>query len=156
MAGVLERDVAIRRYGGADQDFVAALAALAFRDFEKSPALTTLRMLRPPALTLIAMQGEEPVGFVILEPHAAGLASIQAIAVAPGERCHGVGTRLLGAAVSAARRGGARELRLCTAQANVEALSLFFKQGFVIMRRMPRFYPRGQDACLLARKLEHV
>ena len=156
MAGVLERNVAIRRYGAADQDFVAALAALAFRDFEKNPALTTLRMLRPPSLTLIANRGEEPAGFVIVEPHAAGLASIQAIAVAPGERCRGVGTRLLGAALAAARRAGAREIRLCTAQANVEALSLFLKHRFAIVRRMPRFYPRGQDACLLACKLEDV
>lgn len=156
MPGVLARDVEIRRYGAGDQDFVAALAALAFRDFEKNPALTTLRMLRPPSLTLIASRGEEPAGFVILEPHAGALASIQAIAVAPGERCHGVGTRLLRTGLAAARRGGAREVRLCTAQANVEALSLFLKHGFVILRRMPRFYPRGQDACLLACKLEDV
>jgi ribosomal protein S18 acetylase RimI-like enzyme len=156
MADVLSRNVEVRRYGAADQDFVAALAALAFRDFERNPALTTLRMLRPPAATLVALRGDEPAGFVIVEPHGGAFASIQAIAVAPGERCRGVGARLLRAALLAARRAGAREVRLCTAQANVEALSLFLKHGFVIVRRMPRFYPRGQDACLLARKMEDV
>jgi ribosomal protein S18 acetylase RimI-like enzyme len=152
MGEVLERNVEVRRYEPADESFVAGLATLAFRDFAHNPTLSTLRLLRPPAVTLIATRQHEPAGFVIVEPHDDTFASIQAIAVAPDARYRGVGARLLTAGLAAARQVGAREVRLCTAQANVEALSLFLKHGFVIVNRMPRFYPRGQDACLLARK----
>jgi len=65
----------------------------------------------------------------------------------------GVGTRLMQAAVRAARRRSVRRLSLTTAQANVEALALFLRCGFRIERRMPRFYAAGQDACVLSRSL---
>jgi ribosomal protein S18 acetylase RimI-like enzyme len=60
---------------------------------------------------------------------------------------------LLAEAVNAARAAGSVELRLCTAQANLEALELFAKLGFEIVSRTPRFYPRGQDGCTLKRRL---
>jgi ribosomal protein S18 acetylase RimI-like enzyme len=60
---------------------------------------------------------------------------------------------LLAAGIELARGAGARDVRLMTAQANVEALELFLKSGFRISERVARFYPRGQDACALVRRL---
>jgi len=133
---------------------VASLAQEAFGVFSRHAEGTALKMLHEPdSATLIAVRGGRPVGLVVVEDQGGGLASIQAIAVRPGERGQGVGQRLMTAAIRTAREGGAHELRLCTAQANVEALSLFLKAGFRIVRRMPRFYPRGQDACELSRSI---
>lgn len=151
MSAVLSHEVGIRRFAPEDEPFVAALAREAFAPFTRHPEDSTRRMLREPSsMTLVATRAGKPVGFVVVEDHGGGLASIQAIAVTPAERARGVGQELLNAAIRVAREAGGRRLRLCTAQANVEALALFLKAGFRIVRRMPRFYPRGQDACELS------
>jgi ribosomal protein S18 acetylase RimI-like enzyme len=154
MRAVLSHEVGIRRVTADDERFVGALSREAFAPFSRHAEGTTQRMLREPgSTTLVATHDEKAVGFVVVEHHGRGLASIQAIAVDPAERAKGVGQRLMTAAIRLAREGGARELRLCTAQANVEALALFLRAGFRIVRRMPRFYPRGQDACELSRSI---
>lgn len=154
MSAVLSSEVGIRRFAPEDERFVAALSREAFTPFSPHAESSTQRMLHEAgSTTLVATCDRKPVGFVVVEEHGRGLASIQAIAVAPAERARGVGQRLLTAALRLARDAGARELRLCTAQANVEALALFLKAGFRIVRRMPRFYPRGQDACELSRSI---
>ncbi len=154
MSVVAARELEIRRASPGDEAFVASLAREGFGDFSRHSEATTLKMLHEPgSVALIAARGRWPIGLVVVEAHGRGLASIQAIAVRRGERGQGVGQRLMSAAIRVAREGGADELRLCTAQANVEALSLFLKAGFRIVRRMPRFYPRGQDACELARSI---
>jgi len=154
MSAVLSHEVGIRRFAPEDERFVVALSREAFAPFSHRAEDTTQRMLREAGTTtLVATRGAKPIGFVVVEEHGRGIASIQAIAVAPSERARGVGQRLLSAAMHRAREVGARNLRLCTAQANVEALALFLKAGFRIVRRMPRFYPRGQDACELTRSI---
>jgi ribosomal-protein-alanine N-acetyltransferase len=151
MSAVLSHEVGIRRFAPADERFVVALASEAFAPFARQSDVTTQRMLlEPSSTTLVATRERKPVGFVVVEQHGRGRASIQAIAVTATERAGGVGQRLLAAAIRLARDGGARELHLCTAQANVEALALFLKAGFRIIERLPRFYPRGQDACSLS------
>jgi ribosomal protein S18 acetylase RimI-like enzyme len=154
MGAVVSRELEIRRSSPEDETFVAALAREAFAPFSLHAENTTRRMLHEPgSVTLIATRGGRRVGFVVIEAHGQGHSSIQAIAVPSSERGQGVGERLMTAAVRFARDTGSRHLRLCTAQANVEALSLFMKAGFHIVRRMPRFYPRGQDACELSLSL---
>jgi ribosomal-protein-alanine N-acetyltransferase len=154
MNAVVSRELEIRRASPDDERFVAALASEAFAPFSRHAEATTRRMLHEPAsITLVAIRGGRRVGFVVVEAHGRGLSSIQAIAVPSSERGQGVGERLMAAAIRLAAGAGSRTLRLCTAQANVEALSLFLKAGFRIVRRMPRFYPRGQDACELSRSI---
>jgi len=151
MSAVVSRELEIRRSSPADESFVAALASEAFAPFSRQAESTTRRMLHDPgSVTLIATRGGGRVGFVVVEAQGRGHSSIQAIAVPPTERGQGVGQRLMAAAIRWARGGGALNLRLWTAQANVEALALFLKAGFRIVRRVPRFYPRGQDACELS------
>jgi len=100
----------------------------------------------------VAVRDGQRLGFVTLEFGRSG-GWIQAIAVSLGERGRGVGGALMAEAIRVARRAGVPRLRLTTAQANVEALELFLKCGFLIERRMPRHYARGQDACVLGRAL---
>jgi ribosomal protein S18 acetylase RimI-like enzyme len=153
MGEVLEPQVSIRLPGPGDDAFVARLAAVAFADFDPDAGPHTRALTRKPGVRLrVAVRGGERVGFVVVELAASG-AWIQAIAVVPEARGRGVGGRLMGAAERLARGAGAARLRLTTAQANVEALALFLKHGFLIERRLPRHYARGQDACVLARSL---
>lgn len=143
----------VRRRLPHDDAFIEALAAVAFDDFSPRAGPRTLGFAAAPsAETWVAVRGEERLGFVVVEP-AGDAVWIQAIAVSPSERGRGVGGLLMRAAEHAARTHGAPRLRLTTAQANVEALELFYKHGFAIERRLPRYYARGQDACVLGRVL---
>ena len=154
MGAVVSRELEIRRSSPADESFVASLAREAFDPFSRHAESTTRRMLHERgSVALIATRGGRPVGFVVVEAHGRGLSSIQAIAVPAALRGQGIAEHLMTAAIRLARDTGSHNLRLCTAQANVEALSLFLKSGFRIVRRMPRFYPRGQDACELSRSI---
>lgn len=153
MSVALDTTVRIRRALPADRAFLSRLAHEAFGDFDPRARENTLQSVSSDnAITLIALRGEEPVGFAVLE-FRNGEASLQAIAVEAQERGHGIGGRLMHAVEYTARRNRAGALRLCTAQANVEALALFIKHGLRIERRMPRFYPNGQDACMLAKSV---
>jgi ribosomal-protein-alanine N-acetyltransferase len=150
---VLEHAISIRSKTAEDDAFIERLSAEAFGDFQPHAAATTLHLTRRPgSATRLATRGDERLGFVVVERERDG-AWISAIAVAPSERGRGVGARLMAEAARLARAAGAARLRLTTAQANVEALELFLKCGFAIERRVPRYYARGQDACVLARAL---
>jgi ribosomal protein S18 acetylase RimI-like enzyme len=153
VGSVLDRTISMRPKTHADDDFIEQLSARAFGDFQHRAGPSTLRLAtRPGSTTRLAVRGDERLGFVVVE-HERGGAFISAIAVAPHERGHGVGARLMAEAARLAGTWGATHMRLTTAQANVEALELFLKCGFAIERRIPRYYARGQDACVLARAL---
>ena len=93
------------------------------------------------------------VGFAAVGDEGDGVLSLHAIAVVRGERGRGIGVRLMGAFEQLAARRGARRLELCTADYNLAALDLFYRQGFRLQRRRERFYERGQDACILVKDL---
>ncbi len=153
MAAVLDRAISLRRRTVEDDPFIERLSAQAFGDFHGNAGPNTLGLIRhAESVTRLAVREQQRLGFIVIEfrPDAAW---IQAIAVVPSERGHGVGARLMHEAVRLARETGANRVRLTTAQANVEALELFLKCGFAIERRVPRYYARGQDACILARAL---
>lgn len=153
MGAVLERSVRLRPLTAADDTFVARLSAEAFSAFDPHAGPHTLALTRrEDVVTRVAVRDARRLGFVSVE-FSRGAAWIQAIAVSAHERGSGVGGKLMAEAIRVARRAGTRRLHLTTAQANVEALELFLKCGFVIERRLPRFYTHGQDACVLGRAL---
>jgi hypothetical protein len=49
---------------------------------------------------------------------------------------------------------GSRRLELCASACNLAALDLFFRRGFRLRARKARFYPQGQDACVLVKDLK--
>jgi ribosomal protein S18 acetylase RimI-like enzyme len=144
--------VKILRSRPADAAFLRALAERAFGEYDLRAGEHTARLgERRDALTLVAYVEERPVGFAIVEFHGAS-SSLDAIAVEEASRGVGIGRKLLRAAELEARRRGAKELRLVTAQANLAALDLFSKAGFSIERRLPGYYRRGQDAVRLRKR----
>ena len=153
MGAVLERVVSVRRRAPGDDAFIERLSAAAFGDFDPGAGPRTLGLARrPEAHTLVAERGPDRLGFVVVE-RTEGTAWVEAIAVVPSERGQGVGVVLMKEALRLARRLGASRVRLTTAQANLEALSLFLKCGFAIEGRMAHYYARGQDACALVRSV---
>ena len=144
--------VSILRKRSSDAEFLRTLAQRAFGEYDLRAGEHTVRLgERRGSLTLVACAEDRPVGFAIVEHHG-GASSLDAIAVDEASRGAGVGRRLLGAVEAEARRSGAMELGLVTAEANVSALDLFLKAGFRIERRLPRYYRRGQDAVRLRKR----
>lgn len=140
----------LRRAG--DDAFIVALGALAFGEYSLQAPEHSLAMARR-FPTVIALRGDQPVGFAIVQLRGSGDAALQAIAVAETERGRGVGRRLLATAEALAAQRGARCLRLQTAEANAAALELFRKRGFAIERKLPAYYRGVYDAVSMVKQL---
>jgi ribosomal protein S18 acetylase RimI-like enzyme len=145
--------LSVRERTSRDDEFILELAKQAFADYSRRSGPVTLAFVRAAsAHTVVAWCGARRVGFASIDLDGRR-ASLQAIAVAVSHRGRGFGARLLAAAEATAQKLGARELTLCTGEANVEALQLFLGARFRITRRLPRYYSRGQNACELKKSL---
>jgi ribosomal protein S18 acetylase RimI-like enzyme len=145
--------IAIRRMQPADADFVRDLARRVFNEYRPNSGGHTLRLAaRDSSTTFIATARERRVGFVVVDLGPTG-AYLDAIAVEEAFRGRRIGAALLTSAETEARRIGAAELRLVTAEANVAALDLFTKHGLIFDRRHGPYYAHGQAAVSLHKRL---
>jgi ribosomal protein S18 acetylase RimI-like enzyme len=144
--------LSIRPYEAGDDEFIARLAEEAFDEFTPRAIPHTLDMVRR-YRTLVVLRGQRRIGFLASSGQAGDVFVVQAIAVSRGERGRGVGEHLMREFEELARAASARRLELCTADCNLAALDLFYRRGFRLLRRRPRFYERGQDACILVKDL---
>ena len=81
-------------------------------------------------VVLIARLGEERVGCVAVVPAGDGVFELSKMAVSPALRGHGVGRRIIGAAIDAARRLGAASLFLGSSTKLPAAVHLYESVGF--------------------------
>jgi tRNA threonylcarbamoyladenosine biosynthesis protein TsaB len=121
---------------------LAALHAEAFAG--QSQELWTEQSLRellamPGALALLALQGEQPVGFILLRL-AADEAEIITLAVQPQVRRQGVARRLLTVGLAKVTGRGAQQCFLEVADTNAAARALYASAGFAEVGRRPGYY----------------
>jgi ribosomal protein S18 acetylase RimI-like enzyme len=153
MRASLESEVAIRRATPGDAPFIHELSKLAFAEYDPNAARATANMmLETGAQTLLAERHGTPLGFVILQRQSSVELAINAIAVSPRERGKRIGQRLMQAAEHHAQAHGFTRITLSTAQANLGALDLFLRCGFIITRRNTRYFG-NQPACHLEKRL---
>jgi ribosomal protein S18 acetylase RimI-like enzyme len=86
---------------------------------------------------LVAADGEEPAGYLILGPwvtleSAAHVAEVHGLAVAPERQGEGIGARLLEAAIERCRRESVGRLVLRVLSTNVGARRLYERHGFEV------------------------
>jgi ribosomal protein S18 acetylase RimI-like enzyme len=145
--------ISVRPAKNGDREFIRELSVQVFSEYTPRAGVRALPMTeRRGSLTLVAEWRGELAGFAVLvldRPRA----SLDAIAVTDEARGHGVGRRLLAAVERLARENGAQSIELVTADANVAGLDLFLRTGFERVRRLKRYYPRGQDAQLLRKRI---
>jgi [ribosomal protein S18]-alanine N-acetyltransferase len=147
---------AVRRMRPSDASFVVALSAEAFSEYSNQAESRALPLTRGPGVTtLVAEWRGQRAGFAVLRMDDRGGAHLDAIAVTDRARGHGVGRALLAEIELEASNRAARALSLVTADSNLAALGLFLRAGFDIVRRIPRHYPRGQDAVMLRKVLRY-
>ncbi len=92
--------------------------------------------------------GEVVCGFVVLR-QAAAEAEILNLAVAPDARRRGTGTRLLAAALEAARAAGARSVSLEVRASNRPAIAFYERHGFRPTGRRRKYYTDPREDALL-------
>ena len=157
-------ELVIRPKLASDDDFIASLSEVAFHSYNQQAANWVGRMMAAPgAHTLVATIDEAPVGMAILELRRAprpygpfadpAVAHLDAIAVAPNLRGHGIGGYLLEVALEEAAHRGALAITLMTAARNHQARRLFSSLGFVVFAAMDGAYAGGERALLMHRTL---
>ena len=148
----------IREARPAESRFIERLSGRVFQ-----PYGTYARMIRGwidsgQALALISLIEGHPAGFAMTarlspETNAPGGTELLAIAVHPKRRRCGIGRMLLQRIEEEMRGQGAEVMWLHTATVNRSARRLFEGKGYRIVQLKHQFYPRGQDALLMAKRL---
>jgi ribosomal-protein-alanine N-acetyltransferase len=106
------------------------------------------------AVALAAREASgEPVGFALGrllfdEGH------LLKIAVQPGLRRQGLGSRLLAAFEQALRDGGATMAVLEVRVGNTAARRMYERAGWTVVSERRRYYPDGEDGMLLSKRLQ--
>jgi ribosomal protein S18 acetylase RimI-like enzyme len=152
----------LRTYRASDASSVEELARQAFGEYSPRAGAPSVRAATLPGTVAIVAELEgDPVGFAMTTFHrtqtsrsrARRHASLDAIAVDQAYRGRGIGKRLLAGALREAAKRRSVEIRLVTAESNVAALDLFLRSGFEIVERIARYYPKGQNAVVMKKKL---
>ncbi len=152
--------IALRDAGTADLQFLSALSQQAFAHYGDYSGVLPDWLASPAVQTVVAEDRDgRPVGFAMLgvRPprrlvmHLGG--ELLAIAVVAERRREGIGRLLLLEIERRARAAKMRELRLSTAATNLVARRLYASAGFAVQTRYARFYPSGQSALEMAKRL---
>ena len=99
----------------------------------------------------------ELVGYVVADStpnFGRDIGHVKDLAVAPDARGEGVGRSLLCAALLRLHAQGAAIVKLEVRTSNEAARSLYADEGFEPLRRVPRYYPDGEDALVLVVDLD--
>ncbi|MGJ5817988.1 GNAT family N-acetyltransferase [Paludibaculum fermentans] len=119
------------------------------RDFETC----LVRCRGPEFVVLLARNGEQRAGFLLLHPTGvAGSPYIAAIAVSAAARGQGVGSALL----AAAERWfpAARHIFLCVSSFNTRAKKLYELRGYVQVGELPDYVIAGASEFIMHKRLE--
>lgn len=157
--------VSVRPMRPADLTVVAELDATAFPFTAWSRESFAAELGQVPAARwyAVAHPSGEPtrvLGFVgLMAPlSGGGPADVTTLAVSREELRRGIGSTLLGAALTQAAERGADAVVLEVAETNVPALALYARHGFEAISRRSRYYagpqgPDSVDAVVLSRVL---
>jgi ribosomal protein S18 acetylase RimI-like enzyme len=141
-----------------DWDFIEQLSARVFSIFGDYDEILPQWLLQPSVITLIGSKEERKMGFAMVrlgEKHVedAPAGELLALAVMPEYQRQGLGKALLGRVEDLALQYGLVELHLHTARDNFPARYLFHKTGYRAARLKKRYYPKGQSAVMMVKKL---
>lgn len=81
------------------------------------------------------------------------VARIYSLGVAPALRGKGVGRLLMGAAEKGALRRGCTRMRLEVRASNASAISLYERAGFCVIAKKKKYYPDGEDALHMEKRI---
>jgi ribosomal-protein-alanine N-acetyltransferase len=112
----------------------------------------------PNAISLVGLQGDEIMGFVIADrfrPRRAShfMGKIITIDVAPQAQRSGLGALLITSAETVLKQAGCDYVSLEVAVDNQPALQFYKKHGYSVLKVLPRYYLDSIDGLLMGKKL---
>jgi ribosomal protein S18 acetylase RimI-like enzyme len=145
----VRRSLPARLRGGraSDLDVLLAIEQAVFTTDVMSRRSFRHFLTAPGATVVVAETDGKIAGYVlVLYPPRSKLARLYSIAVAPHNAGGGIGTLLLEAAESAARRRGRHTMRLEVHEHNGRAISRYKKSGYRLFGKHPAYYDDRGDA----------
>jgi ribosomal protein S18 acetylase RimI-like enzyme len=141
-----------------DLDFIIELSAEVFSRYGNYKEIVNSWYREPGVITEIITDQESSLGFVMLAMEEekifrARKAHLLAIGVLPDHQRKGIGTALLAKVQDLARQYGGKEMFLMTGVDNDAALAFFRNAGFRIIGTEDHYYPRGQSALAMRKRL---
>jgi ribosomal-protein-alanine N-acetyltransferase len=103
--------------------------------------------------TILAEDQKELLGFLIANHDRAGVGHIITIDVDPKQQRKGVGTALMGAAEERLMGLGCKSVLLETAVDNLNALAFYKRQGYSVLKTLPRYYMNSLDGLLMGKRI---
>lgn len=112
----------------------------------------------PTAITVVGLQDEEVMGFVIADrfrPRRASrsVGKIITIDVAPDAQHSGLGTLLMTSAETELKQAGCDYVSLEVAVDNEPALRFYKKHGYSVLKILPHYYLDSIDGLLMGKRL---
>jgi ribosomal-protein-alanine N-acetyltransferase len=139
----------IRPASLADVAALAELERVCFSD-PWSPAAIRETIQYETARTFVAQDSVGIVGFVIARISGEE-GEILDLAVLPGKRRRGIGSKLLAAVWKSVQEEGVRELFLEVRESNAAAIGLYQSHGFRAVGLRPRYYRNPPEDALVLR-----
>jgi ribosomal protein S18 acetylase RimI-like enzyme len=142
-----------------DRGFIEELSARVFSIFGRYDEILSEWFFRLGVITVIASMNGQPVAFAMLETGEretwnVSTGELLAIAVTPEQQRQGVGKSLLDYMEDLALRFRLREIHLHTGKDNLAAQSLFEKAGYRTAGAEKGYYPKGQSAVKMVKRLD--
>jgi ribosomal-protein-alanine N-acetyltransferase len=153
-----EKHITIRAADASDADFIRNLSERVFLQYGPYEEMLPRWLESGIAVTFLALIDKKPIGFAMLsEPNYTWsfrpVCELLAIAVAPEKQRLHVAELLMKKLERTAREFKVASLILHTYTENSPAQSLFRKHGFIPTKIKKKFYPKGQDACMMYKDL---
>lgn len=106
---------------------------------------------RPLSLWLVAVDGEDVVGYIgsQIVPDEADMMNV---AVRADHRRMGIGRELVSRLISCLQEQGVRSLSLEVRVSNTPACALYESMGFAVIGRRPNYYQRPKEDAFILRK----
>ena len=151
-------EIFIRSSSDTDSFFIRELSTKVFKPFGEYGDVVQKWHLSGNSITMIACHEDLPLGFAMIsKPFSRyeqnNSSELLAIAIEPAWQGKGVGKLLLKEIEKASFDIGIKIIFLHTAVGNRNARKLFSDYGFRIWQIKNNFYPEGQDACVMAKKI---
>jgi ribosomal protein S18 acetylase RimI-like enzyme len=155
---VKKTSVKIRPAKPSDSRYIAQLSESVFRIYGPYEKIISSWLESGMTVTLVALVDRKPAGFVMVshflqEANPQQVSELLAIAVAPERQRMGIGEKLLKEVEKKAAQMGITELFLHTAEENLAAQNLFAKNEYVLWGINEGFYPAGQNALIMSKKI---
>lgn len=151
-------EIELRYSNSTDSFFIRELSAKAFKPFGEYGDVVLKWHLSANSITVIVCHKGQPLGFAMVsKPFGRydqnNSCELLAIAIESDWQAKGVGKLLLAGVEEAAFEANITTIFLHTAVENRNARKLFSDCGYRIWQIKKNFYPEGQDACVMAKKI---